>query len=160
MYWWDGVRWVPLIRPQQYAKPQVYAPPPPPYGQPLLYRAPDPSPGLRKTLLVVLVLADVIVGAFAALGTFVNMEYAGWLGPYDGPPGDISDTLFALYFQLVGAVLGVATVAVATRSGTWARVVTIVSGVLVSTSCVGAVLGIPIIVTAVRGSMTKPATTA
>ena len=150
-YWWDGVRWNPT-NPYPYAYRYGYQwqPPPP-------YRFPDPSPGLRTFLLVMLAVADVISLAFAALGAFAMAGYAGFLGPYDGPPPDAFGYGLWIYFEVVSAILLVATIGVVTRSGLWARIVTIVAAVAISVSCLGAVLGIPILISAIRAPMSKPA---
>ena len=150
-YWWDGTRWNPTNS-YQYAYRYGYQwQPPPPYA------FPAPSPGLRTFLLVVLAIADVVSLALGALGSFALANYAGVFGPYDGQPADPFSFGLALYFQAVAAIMLVATVGVITRSGLWARIVTIVAGIALSATCVGAVLGIPIFVAAIRAPMTKPA---
>jgi hypothetical protein len=140
-YWWDGQRWVPLV-----PSALVYPPPAP-------YRLPPPSPGLRTFLLLVLGIAAVVTSALGALGTFALADYAGMAGPYDGAPIEMLDYVLIGYFWLAAGATLAATAGVAVRGGTVARVVTIVAGVILSVSCVGSVLGIPMLVAAIRAPM-------
>lgn len=146
-YWWDGLRWIPLVQPQV------------PWQVPPAYQPPLPSRGLLPFLITFLVLADIVTVLLALSGVLALLNYAGVGGPYDGPPVDIVNYLLIGYFELVAAMTILATVGVVTRSGAWARVVTIVAGVLISLSCVGVLLGIPIVIAATRAPMSKPAPT-
>lgn len=141
LYWWDGHRWVPLV-------PSAQA-----YPAPAPYRLPPPSPGLRTFLLVVLAIADLVTLAFALIASVQFVSYSGITGPYDGTPPELFDYELIGYFWLAAGATLAATVGVVRRGGTVARVVTIVAGVILSASCVGSVLGIPMLVAAIRAPM-------
>lgn len=143
-YWWDGRQWV-AMHPYQ---PQWQAAPP--------YQLPAPSPGLRPFLMVVLVISDILTGLLAAAGLLALLQYFGVIGPESEPTDPSVFALIGFFFLLFALLLG-ATVGVARRSGTWARVVTIVAGVALCFTCLGIVLGIPIIVAGARAPMSKPA---
>jgi hypothetical protein len=137
-----------------YAPPATsYAPPPPAYPPPAsgypaqvpYYLVPPtaspwaPSPGLRIFLMVFLALSTVGTGIFALL----------FLAALAGGGVDAAGIAFAvgsvvLFALSVGALIGVAIRA------PWSRVVAIVAGAAVSLTCLGLVLGIPIIVSAAR----------
>jgi hypothetical protein len=151
-YWWDGARWVAFVRPQAVAQWQT----------PSAYRAaaplsPPAPPGIRPFLLVFLGLADVITVLMAVAGLLALLDYVGWPGPYDGPPVDPLTFALIGYFELVAAITILATVTVATRLGPWARVTAIAAGALICMSCVGVVLGGPIVYGAIRAPMTPVA---
>jgi len=143
-YWWDGVRWVPLGAPQAY------------WQQPQPYQVPPPSPGLRTFLIVVLVVSDVLTGLIALSGLLAIADYLGWAGPPSDQPTDPLTYVLIAFFELMFIVTLAATIGVLRRSP-WARVVTIVAGGVVCLSVCGLVLGIPIIVAAIRAPMAKPA---
>jgi hypothetical protein len=101
-------------------------------------------------LLVTLIVTAVITGLFTLFG---------FLGVTGGATDSGPVILFIAFVALFGLSLA-ATVGVARRER-WARVVAIVSGVAVSLTCLGLVLGIPIIVTAARApNLGAKATTA
>jgi uncharacterized membrane protein len=98
-----------------------------------------PSPGLRIFLLVVLSLTVVITGLFSLFGV---------LGVIGGA-NSLSDILFFGLFVAVFGVELLALVGVAIRAP-WSRWAAIVAGIAISLSCLGAILGIPILVAAAR----------
>lgn len=135
------MRWVPL------AQPQAYSQPPP-------YTLPPPSPGLRPFLIVVLVVADVVTGLFAIFGLPALADYLGLAGT-DHTPGDAASYTLIAIFVVLFAVMLAATIGVVRRSG-WARIVTFIAGGALTLTCLGSVLGIPIIVAAIRAPMKRP----
>jgi len=144
-YWWDGLRWVPMANPYQ----QAWTAPPP-------YRFPAPSPGLRPFLIVMLVVGDVVSGLLALAGMLAGLDYlgvAGETGPVD--PGAVA--LIFFFFGLFGLMLA-ATIGVVRRTP-WGRWVAIAAGVAMCLTCLGSVIGIPIMVSAIRAPMAKPAPT-
>jgi len=132
------MRWVPVAQPQ-------WTPP--------AYQFPGPSPGLRPFLIVVLVLADVVTGLFAVFGLLALADDLGLLGHGRQQVDPGSMVLMALFVGLFAVMLA-ATVGVA-RHARWARVVTIVAGVAITLTCLGSVLGIPIIIAGIRAPMTR-----
>jgi hypothetical protein len=117
-------------------------PPPPAYWQqsaPTDFLA--PAPGLRIFLLVFLVLTAVVSGLFTL---------AGALAISSGSTDSGSLIFFSIFVVLLGLSLA-ATIGVARRSP-WSRVVAILAGVAVSLTCLGLVLGIPILVAAIRAA--------
>ena len=127
--------------------------PPPPAWQASPYQYPAPSRGLRPFLLVVLIVSDVITGLIALSGLLAIAAYLG-VGGEPSQPADALTYYLIAFFELVFLLMLAATIGVAMRTR-WARVVTIVAGAVVSLSCLGAVLGIPIIVAAIRAPMSK-----
>ena len=122
-------------------------PPPPGYGAP----APSvwaPSPGLRTFLLVVLILNDLVSGFFALFGLLALADYLGLIGS-DHTAGRPEDFVLIAVFVLLFALSLAATIGVARRAS-WARVMAIVAGAAVSLTCLGLVLGIPILIAASR----------
>lgn len=104
-----------------------------------------PSPGLRPFLIVFLVIQAVFTGL---------LTIAGVAALAAGP-----DDAFTVIFWLVVAGLfvmpTVALVGVFRRS-VWARWVALASGIAMSLTCLGSVIGIPIIVSAARAPLGKP----
>jgi len=144
-YWWDGLRWVPMVNPYQ----QAWTAPPP-------YRLPAPSPGLRPFLIVMLAIGDAVSGLFAIFGSLAGLDYLGLFGNQDSAdPGAVALIFFflALFALMVAATAGVV------RRARWARWVAIAAGVAMCLTCLGCVIGIPIMVSAIRAPMTKPAPT-
>lgn len=126
--------------------PPGYLPPPPGYWLPPQPVPLAPSPGLRIFLLVVLGVSTAVTGSFALLGVF---------GVASGPtsPGDVA---LAMAFVLLLAATVIALVGVSVRAP-WSRVAAIVAGVAVSLTCLGLVLGIPILVAAARApNLSRP----
>jgi hypothetical protein len=138
MWRWDGLQWVPTSRSP--------APSAPPLGrwQPAVVPSSAPSPGLRQFLLAMLVVTSVITGLLALFGL---------LGVTKGPgPVDISVIFLFVIFVVMFALPVAATVGVARRAD-WARVTAIIAGIAVSLTCLGLVLGIPIIIAAARAPL-------
>lgn len=151
---WDGKRWVPIEQSQSWPKPRQSQPRPRPRRLSTGPRAAlrVSSPGLRQFCLVMLVLTSVITGLFA---TFALLGVATAPGPVD-PFG-----IFLLgSFVVLFALPVVATVGVVRRSS-WARKIAMITGIAVSLTGLGLVVGIPIIIAASRaplGVKASPAT--
>jgi len=103
-----------------------------------------PSPGLRLFLLVVLIVAAVIFGLLTLFGV------AG----ITGGATDTGSIVLFLVFLVVFALSLAATVGVAIRSR-WARIAAIAAGIAVSLTCLGLVLGIPILVASARAPLNR-----
>lgn len=162
LYWWDGQRWVPASQVPQGPAYTSPPPPPPPLAggywppapppQPPLWTPPPPvpatapAPGLRIFLLVVLIVTAVLTGLFTLVGVLGTI----------GAPTDTSGDAVLLVIALLFALSLAATIGVARRSR-WARIAAIVTGVAVSLTCLGAVLGIPILVAAARAPLARSA---
>jgi hypothetical protein len=145
-WWWDGARWVPAA--------QAPMPPPPsfaPYGQPPPFEL-KPSPGLRPFLIVVLAIDTVLTALLALFGTIGEVQNLGQGS--DDAGGIVLWIVFVVLFVLAAA--GLAGVILRTA---WARWVAIAAGVAACLTCLGLVLGIPIVVAAARAPIRKPAPT-
>ena len=124
-----------------YALPQ----PPPAYGlPPTTFQMPPPvpvvpSPGLRILLLVVLGIGGLLFGL---------VFLAGVAALTSGSDTTRDFVLFG-FVTAIFASQALAFVAVAVRAR-WSRWAAIVAGVAISLSCVGLILGIPILVAAAR----------
>ena len=147
-WWWDGTRWrprseggivPPTYRQPTYSSPTYWQPPQLNYGQLPSTVPVVRSPGFRILLLVVLILDALLMG-FLALG--------GLLSVIGGDTSAGNVVLFA-FVGLVFAAAVLATVGVAIRAS-WSRVAAIVAGIAISLTCVGLVLGIPILIAAAR----------
>src|SRR4029077_12099946 len=120
--------------------------PPPGYAMapPTYYASPPidltPSPGLRVTLIVALALDAVLSGFFALFGV---------LGVAGGGTTDSGVDWLAAFFILWFAVTLFGLIGVARRSR-WSRWAAIAAGIVICVTCLGLVLGIPILVTAAR----------
>jgi hypothetical protein len=91
-----------------------------------------------------LVVTSVVTGLLALFGL---------LGVTTGPgPVDVSVIFLFVVFVVLFALPVAATVGVARRAD-WARVIAIIAGIAVSLTCVGLVLGIPIIIAAARAPL-------
>src|SRR5919204_6069550 len=118
-WWWNGREWVPVgAAPQQPPAFDFFA----------------PAPGLRIVLLVALGLTAAIFGLFTLWG----------LVAVAAGSTDFSSLVFFAVFAAEFVVAAVALVGVAARTP-WARVAAIIDGVAVSLTCLGLVLGIPIL---------------
>lgn len=142
LWWWDGMRWVPAH--------QAPMPAPPGAAPAYFYGAPSnplaPTPGLRPFLILVLVIDALLTGLFALGGTLAVVQ-----GPDDS--GLIALWLvFVVLFGLTVAALG----GVIGRAR-WTRWAAIAAGVAVSLTCLGLVVGIPIIIAAVRAPLVRTA---
>jgi hypothetical protein len=152
LWYWDGARWLSAISPDRVwrwdgaqwvpaSESPVPSAPPLERWQPAAVASSAPSPGLRQFLLVVLVVTSVITGLLALFGL---------LGVAAGPGHlDLNVLPLFLIFVVLFALPVAATVGVVRRAN-WARVVAIIAGVAVSLTCLGLVLGIPIIIAAAR----------
>jgi hypothetical protein len=105
-----------------------------------------PSPGLRIVLLTTLAIAMLLTGLFSMFGV---------LGVAGGAHSSGEIELMAFFIALF-AVSTLALVGVAIRAA-WSRWAAIAAGIAVSLTCLGLVLGIPIIVTAARAPDLKRA---
>lgn len=147
-WWWNGVRWVPA---QQGSMPPPT--PAPPYFQMPAPIEIKPSPGLRPFLIVVLAIDVAITGLLGFAGTIGETQ--------DLQQGSGSAAGIVLWVMFVGlfALAAAALVGVLMRTP-WARWVALAAGIGVSFTCLGAVIGIPIIVAAARAPIQRvsPAT--
>jgi hypothetical protein len=103
-----------------------------------------------------LILADIVTGFFALFGLAALADYLGVIGS-DQTPGDpgafvLIGVFVALFGLMVAATVGVA------RRTRWARVMAIVAGAAISLTCLGLVLGIPILIAASRAPIRPPVT--
>lgn len=128
-------------------------PPPPGYWVPAAPSVWAPSPGLRTFLLVVLILNDLVTGFFALFGLLALADFLGLIGS-DHTPGRPEDFVLIAVFVLLFALSLAATIGVARRSS-WARVMALVAGAAVCLTCLGLVLGIPILIAASRAPLRK-----
>jgi len=136
LFWWDGVRWVPRPGVPAMPGPARPLPPPaysmaPPGGYPTASTFPKPSPGLR----IVLVVIFLITG----------------LQPDRTAVDFILTFAFAVLFGLAVAAL----IGVVIRAA-WSRWLAIASGILISWTVVGLLVGVPIVVTAARAPDLTP----
>jgi hypothetical protein len=99
-----------------------------------------PSPGLRVALIVALALDAVLSGFFALFGV---------LGVAGGGSTDSGVDWLAAFFILWFAVTLLGLIGVAIRAR-WSRWAAIAAGIVVCVTCLGLVLGIPILITAAR----------
>lgn len=147
MWWWDGAKWVPAS--------QAPVPPPPPAPPGYYYMPPPPgagwapSPGLRTFLLVFLGLDAGLTGLMTLFGTLAVIQ-----GASQGE-NTASGVIFWLIFAALFGLAILAIVGVARRSP-WARWVALAAGIVISLTCLGLVIGIPIIVAAARAPLGKP----
>lgn len=142
MWWWNGTQWVPASQAPM---------PPPPAAPPYYYAAPAtstlaPSPGLRPFLIVVLIIDAVVTGLIALFGT------AGVVG---GANDAGAITLWLVFVALFGLTVA-ALVGVLLRAA-WARWASLAAGIGISLTCLGLIIGIPVIVAAARAPLGKPA---
>lgn len=144
-YWWDGLRWVPIANPYR----QAWTAPPP-------YRLPVPSPGLRPFLIVFLAIGDAVSGLLAVAGALAGLDYLGVVG--DPGPVDPGAVALIVFFFVLFALMVAATICVVRRTR-WARWVAVAAGLAMTLTCLGSVVGIPIMVSAMRAPLTKPAPT-
>lgn len=98
-----------------------------------------PSPGLRIVLLVALIIESLLFGLLALAG--VSSVAGG-----ETSAGNVALVAVVVVIFVLAAA---ATIGVAIRAP-WSRVVAILAGVGVSLTCLGLVIGIPILVTAAR----------
>ena len=124
---------------QGYGQQPVAYGPPPMYGLPGTYLA--PPTGMRTFLLIMLALSTVFTGLLALFGLI------GETSPTNeaGTTGVVLFTAFLIMF----AVSAIALIGVANRAS-WSQVAAFVAGIVVSLSCIGLLLGIPILIAAAR----------
>lgn len=153
MWWWDGAKWVPANQAPMPQPPPPQAPPGPPgyyYSVPPPATAGwAPSPGLRTFLLVFLGIDAGLTGLMALFGTL------GEIQNISQGEATASGIIFWLVFVALFGLAIVAIVGVARRSP-WARWIALADGIVISLTCLGLVLGIPIIVSAARAPLGKP----
>ena len=125
-------------------------PPPMPPGYYQLQPLPplQPSPGLRPFLIVVLVIDAVLFGLLSLFGTIGEYQLIS-----EGQ-GDVSGVVLWLVFVVPFVLAVVALVAVLRRTA-WARWVALAAGIAVTLTCLGSVVGIPIIVAASRAPLRR-----
>ena len=153
MWWWDGAKWVPA---NQAPVPQ------PPQGPPSYYYSIPPpatsgwapSPGLRTFLLVFLGLDAGLTGLLSLFGTLGEVQNLSQASAREDP-NFVAGIIFWLVFVALFGLAIVAIVGVARRSP-WARWVALADGIVISLTCLGLVLGIPIIVAAARAPLGRP----
>ena len=129
---------------QPYAYPPGYTMPGP---APIFQMPPpvlvQPSPGLRIVLIVSLSLAALLTGLVLFVAIF-------------GTASDSSSGISIsgdIVFLVIAVALFVVTVLALIGSvirARWSRVVAIIAGVAVTLTCIGALVGVPIVVTAAR----------
>ena len=144
-WWWNGARWLPAgpQPPPSAIASQPGLPPPPPVA---------PGRALRIVVLVALALVAVPDAFFVLTGTVAESQM------WSGGQQDVEGLLFLLGFVaiLVLAVLGFVGMWMRTNWGRW---VAFAAGIGATLTCVGALLGILIIVGALRAPWRKrPAT--
>ena len=140
LWWWDGRQWVPAHQAPM---------PPPPAAPPAYYYGSAsnplaPSPGLRPFLIVVLVIDTVLTLLFALFGTAAVIQ----------GPNDTGTITLWLVFVLLFLITVAALVGVVVRAR-WARWAAIAAGVAISLTCLGLIVGIPIIVAAARAPLAR-----
>ncbi len=144
LYWWDGVRWVP--RPGVPAAPPPSPPPsyPPPPPLPGYSSGAasflKPSPGLRIVLIIALALETLLTGFFTLAFIVATAQQRA---------GDALGYILGIGSAVIFIISGLALLGVILRTA-WSRWTAIAAGILISWTCVGLVLGIPILVTAAR----------
>ena len=141
MYWWDGRSWIPAA--------QLPAPPPPPVP-PSYYMVPPaagsdwaPSPGLRAFLIVLLVIEAVLTGLFSLAG----------IAGVSQSPDPLGVSLLVLFLAIF--LLSVLALIAVFQRLSWARWVALAAGIGVSLTCLGLVIGIPVIVSAARAPLAR-----
>ncbi|TMG14229.1 MAG: hypothetical protein E6I06_01510 [Chloroflexi bacterium] len=153
LWWWDGARWVPAsqapLPPPPAAPPGYYSYVPPPASAGWA-----PSPGLRTFLLVFLGLDAGLTGLLSLFGTLGEIQNISQGATQD--PSFATGIIFWLVFLALFGLAILAIVGVARRSP-WARWVALADGIVISLTCLGLVLGIPIIVAAARAPLGRPA---
>ena len=150
LFWWDGVRWVPRPGVPAMPGPARPLPPPaysmaPPGGYPTASTFPKPSPGLRIVLVVALAVDVGLTGLLMLIFLITGL-------PPDRTAVDFILTFaFAVLFGLAVAAL----IGVVIRAA-WSRWLAIASGILISWTVVGLLVGVPIVVTAARAPDLTP----
>jgi hypothetical protein len=141
-WWWNGWEWRPRSEITPALAPDSWMPPPVPSS---LQIALTPSPGLRIFLLLVLGIAGFLTGGLSLFGV---------LG-VGGGANSSGDIVFFGAIVLLFALVLLALAGVAIRAR-WARLAAIIAGIAISLTCVGLILGIPILVAAARAPDLSP----
>lgn len=133
---------MPAVAPQP-----MYTPPPPPPGYtgggtPSYLR---PSPGLRIVLIIALSLEALLTG-FLSFVFLITVLQQG---------GDAISYILGFSFLAIFVISGLALLGVSLRTA-WSRWAAIAAGILISWTCIGAVIGIPVLVTAARAPDLTP----
>ena len=141
LYWWDGVRWVPRPGvPPVAPSPPAYPPPPPPFsgyrGTPSYLK---PSPGLRIVLLVALGLDVGLTGLLMLIFVIAAAQ----------PERTAVEPILAFGFAALFGMAVAALIGVAIRAS-WSRWLALASGILISFTVAGLLVGVPIVVCAAR----------
>ena len=121
-----------------YQLPPGYAMPAPMYPMPPPVQI-QPSPGLRIVLIVALSLSALMTGL---------LSFGGVVGVGSGASSS-GDIVFLVVVLAMFAVTVLALVGSVIRAR-WARWASIVAGIAITLTCIGALVGIPILVTAAR----------
>ena len=100
-----------------------------------------------------LILNDLVTGLFALFGLLALGDYLGLIWS-DHTPGRPEDFVLIAVFGLLFALSLAATIGVVRRSS-WARWLAIATGIAVSLTCLGLVLGIPLLIAASRAPLRK-----
>ena len=141
-WWWNGSEWRPRSEITPALAPGYWMPPPVPSS---LQIALTPSPGLRIFLLLVLGIAGFLTGGLSLFGV---------LGVAGGANSS-GDIVFFGATAFLFAIVLLALVGVAIRAR-WARLAAIIAGIAISLTCIGLILGIPILVAAARAPDLSP----
>jgi hypothetical protein len=113
----------------------------------------QPSPGLRIVLIVALCLAALLTGfvLFVAIfGTVSDSSSGTSAGIGTGHPGNLTGDILFMVIAVAAFVVTVVALIGSVIRARWSRVVAIIAGVAVTLTCIGALVGIPILVTAAR----------
>ncbi|HZK72509.1 MAG TPA: hypothetical protein VFD88_00725 [Clostridia bacterium] len=103
----------------------------------------QPSPGLRIVLIVSLCLAAVLTALATLVAIFGTVS--------DSSSGiSISGDIVFLVIALAMFVVTVLALVGSVIRASWSRWVAIVAGIVLTLTCIGALVGIPILVTAAR----------
>jgi len=136
---------VPAVAPKP--PPLVYPPPPPPFsGYSSTPTYLKPSPGLRIVLIVALSLEALLTGF---------LTFAFVLATAQQPNGDVFGYILGFAFLAMFVLSALALLGVSLRTA-WSRWAAIAAGILISWTCIGAVIGIPVVVTAARAPDLTP----
>ena len=150
LFWWDGVRWVPRPGVPAVPGPARPLPPPaysmaPPGGYPTVSTFPKPSPGLRIVLMVALAVDVGLTGLLMLIFLITGLQ----------PDRTAVDFILTFAFAVLFGLAVAALIGVVIRAA-WSRWLAIASGILISWTVVGLLVGVPIVVTAARAPDLTP----
>jgi hypothetical protein len=121
----------------------------------------SPSPGLRLFLLVMLVIASVIWGLLTVFGILGVSQNATQSASFNSTQWNefYGELVFFGLIVVLFLISLIATIGVFARTS-WARWAAIAAGIASSLTCLGLIIGIPILVAAARapGLAKKPLT--